>query len=485
MEVTTRLREYQEKAIPVLYSYLKDENCAGLLFDMSLGKTICTFKLYEMLLSDGLVDHAIIIAPKLPIITTWPDEIKKHCENYSYLIWNNVKTKKFMHELELFGMHGQMFFVNTESFQIKNKILNEFLNKLLLKKCLIALDESSFIKSPEANRTKNLLAIAQKASYRIIATGTEVERNILDIYTQGEFLNNGFWGVKNYYVFRSKYAIMGDVYGIGGRIIKNAKYLGCKDINDIRDKINSVCIRLKKSDCVDLPEKQYQNIELEMSPELRHIYDDMKNKLQAEWQGKELTAVNKAVLFGRFRQLCGGIFPQNANSGKPIGNNNKLRYLLDDLSDTDDQAIVWCNFVDEINNIGAEFNWNQHDCGVVFGGININARKEIIEKFQSGKIKNLIINASVGAYSLNLQNCSLVYWYTLPLRAGHYWQAEDRTHRPGMKKSCLYKTLIYKNSVDERVKKILDEKTKLREQLREDQTVPSFDMDDETFWRLI
>jgi SNF2 family DNA or RNA helicase len=57
----------------------------------------------------------------------------------------------------------------------------QFLNKF---KCLMAIDESSKIKNPSADRTKNILKLKDLAPYRRILTGTPVTNSPLDVYTQ-------------------------------------------------------------------------------------------------------------------------------------------------------------------------------------------------------------------------------------------------------------------------------------------------------------
>jgi SNF2 family DNA or RNA helicase len=54
---------------------------------------------------------------------------------------------------------------------------------------LMAIDESTTIKNPEAKRTKNIVALGKYAKYRRILTGSPVTKSPLDLYKQCEFLD--------------------------------------------------------------------------------------------------------------------------------------------------------------------------------------------------------------------------------------------------------------------------------------------------------
>ena len=66
---------------------------------------------------------------------------------------------------------------------------------------MIAVDESTLIKNPQAKRTKNLLALSRDAEYKRILTGFPVTKTPLDLFAQCAFLNPLLLGFKSYYAF--------------------------------------------------------------------------------------------------------------------------------------------------------------------------------------------------------------------------------------------------------------------------------------------
>lgn len=80
--------------------------------------------------------------------------------------------------------------VGIESIQNSDRIYLELSEKCeQAKKAFIVVDESLKIKNADANRTQRLLQLAEKSAYRIILNGTPLSRNLLDLWSQMEFLS--------------------------------------------------------------------------------------------------------------------------------------------------------------------------------------------------------------------------------------------------------------------------------------------------------
>ena len=79
--------------------------------------------------------------------------------------------------------------MNVEAFSTDKGV--KFATKFLIShKTLMAIDESTTIKTPTAKRTKNIIKLAELLSIRRIMTGSPITKNPLDLYTQCEFLES-------------------------------------------------------------------------------------------------------------------------------------------------------------------------------------------------------------------------------------------------------------------------------------------------------
>jgi SNF2 family DNA or RNA helicase len=445
----------------------------ALFVDMGLGKTLITLSV-----AAEKNIPLVIICPKA-IMNTWLNEIQKHTEGANVFLWDNGKAKtkkyktKFIHFIR--EQNNKIFIVNTEAFQILNKTLVQMIKYMVEKPGIIAVDESSFIKNDSANRTKNIIKAGELFRFRMILTGTEITKSILDLYSQFKFVNSSYWkkyGLSSFWKFKLHYAVLQDEYGTGGRIFK--KVVGYQRQNELMDRIVCDYTRLKREDCLDLPEKQYDRVSLEMPQIMRAVYEKLKSDLFAEYAGKELDAINPAALFIRFRQISGGFFPYKEEGEaeiKPIAENTKLEFLLSDIADTDEKIIIWASFVPEIEAIAESLGKEYGGQSVItfYGKTPKAERKNAEEKFNNNQIARFFVgNPSTAGFGLNLQKaCHIAYYYSLPLSAEHYWQSQDRIHRSGQKEKVLYKILEYKNCVDQRLYMLLENKTGIREAFRD------------------
>ena len=91
--------------------------------------------------------------------------------------------------------------MNVEAFSTKKGL--EFAAKFMsCHKTLMAVDESTTIKTPTAKRTKSICTLGKHAKYRRILTGSPVTKSPLDLYTQCGFLDEELLGFGSFYSFR-------------------------------------------------------------------------------------------------------------------------------------------------------------------------------------------------------------------------------------------------------------------------------------------
>ena len=130
--------------------------------EMGTGKTKVLIDNMSMLYDKGKIDGALIIAPK-GVVKTWyeqelPTHLPNHIENVK-ILWQSNITKKQQEKLDsLFeiGHDLHILIMNVEALSTDKgvKFAAKFLNS---HKTLMAIDESTTIKTPTAKRTKNII----------------------------------------------------------------------------------------------------------------------------------------------------------------------------------------------------------------------------------------------------------------------------------------------------------------------------------------
>jgi SNF2 family DNA or RNA helicase len=402
-------------------------------------------------------------------MSTWVDEeLPKHAPiDYVSLAWDGKDTKKSKSAFDDFmaSKKPKVYVVNVEAFQSLNEEIRSRLSRLLRGgKCFMTIDESNFIKGPDAKRAKNAISAGRLCVGRMILTGTEISKSPLDLYMQFEFLKPGFWGVRSFFMFKNKFAILEDAYGAGGRIFK--KTVGYQKLNELVASIEPYTTRALKEQCLDLPEKVRVKIIVDMTQAQEKMYNQLKKLLATELEsGEIMTVPNKIALFTKFRQLTGGTMKNEDEYMVVEPNPGKLLALIDDLADTDEQAIVWCAFRGEVKLVSDALS-KLGEVVTFDGSTDIDDRSEARVRFQKGQARFFVSNMKAGAYGLNLQNCHLQYFYSRDTSPQANWQAEDRSHRPGQRSVCVYKSLLVRNSVDERVLELIEKSEDLRDIVR-------------------
>jgi SNF2 family DNA or RNA helicase len=165
-------------------------------------------------------------------------------------------------------------------------------------------------------------------------------------------------------------------------------------------------------------------------------------------------------------QVCGGFFPSpELKKPKLIGEKNvKISRMIEDLEEAgEERVIVWAHFIAEIEAITEELrksfpNWRIES---YYGKTDKIKRQTLIREFQKGDIKILVCNQQTASFGLNLQRSNLHYFFSNTYSLEHRIQAEDRSHRSGQKWPVVYKDIIVRKSIEERVLTVLKNKQSL------------------------
>ena len=184
MNYKFKTKPYKHQLTALEKSWNK-ENYAYFM-EMGTGKTKVLIDNVAMLYDKGKINCALIIAPK-GVVKTWyeqelPTHLPGHIENVTVL-WQPNITKTQQEKLEtLFEVETALHILvmNVEAFSTdKGK---KFAEKFVAShNTLMAVDESTTIKTPSARRTKNIIAVGKEAKYKRILTGSPITKNPLDL----------------------------------------------------------------------------------------------------------------------------------------------------------------------------------------------------------------------------------------------------------------------------------------------------------------
>jgi SNF2 family DNA or RNA helicase len=460
MNYKFKTKPYKHQLTALEKSWHK-ENFAYFM-EMGTGKTKVLIDNLAMLYDKGKVDGALIIAPK-GVVKTWyeqelPTHLPDHIENVTVL-WQPNITKSQEEKLNsLFEIETALhiLIMNVEALSTDKgvKFAYKFLNS---HKVLMAIDESTTIKTPAAKRTKNIIDLGEKAKYRRIMTGSPITKNPLDLYTQCYFLDPYLLDHASYYSFRNRYAIMKTMHVRGRSIQVVSKFQNLSELSDV---VKTFSDRVLKEDCLDLPPKNFTKRHIILTHDQRKIYEQMKKAAMAVLNGKVTTTMTVLTQLMRLHQITCGHFTADDGTTQLIPN-NRITELMNILEETEGKVIIWANYQRDVNQIIKNVTEKYGENSIVdyYGLTPQEDRQDNIRKFQNGpECRFLIGTPQTGGYGITLTKANTVVYYSNGYDLEKRLQSEDRAHRIGQKKNVTYIDLIAEDTVDEKIVEALRKK---------------------------
>ena len=470
-----KTKPYAHQITALEKSWHKDEY--AYFMEMGTGKSKVLVDNIAMLYDKGSINGALIIAPKGVYRNWFSQEIPQHLPShvdYKTVLWTALTSKtkdKEYQQLFKVDIDLHILIMNVEAFSTKKGL--EFATRFL--RChntLMAVDESTTIKTPSAKRTKSILVLGKYAKYRRILTGSPVTKSPLDLYTQCGFLNEELLAFTSYYSFRNRYATMLD-RNFGGRRVQIVG--GYKRLDELAGLLKPFSYRVLKEECLDLPEKTYVQREVELTDEQKQTYSTMKAAALASLKGKRATAPHVLTQLMRLHQItCGHL--KNDDGTITELKSNRISSLMELLEEVDGKVIIWANYVYDIQRIVAAITKKYGEESVVqyYGAIPAEKRQKYIETFQDPEsdARFFVGNPQTGGYGITLTAANTVVYYSNGYDLEKRLQSEDRAHRIGQKKAVTYVDLIAPKTVDEKIRKALRKKINIAteimgEELRE------------------
>lgn len=296
----------------------------GFLFEMGCGKTLTAIATMGALYQQHRIKRVLVVAPT-SVCSVWPHDLQQfaafpyHCET---LLGEKKKRLEGLDALEVWPFASlKIAVINYESTH-RDGIFDALVE---YDADLIICDESQRIKNHSAAQSKALHKLGDKARYKLALSGTPVQNNAVDLYSQYRFLDSAVFG-SNFFAFRNRYCVMG---GYGQHQI-----VGYQHMEQLIQKEHSIAYRVTKAECLDLPPQTFENRYVKFSPAERKLYDQLRKSSFAELAGGDsITATTVLTKMLRLMQLTGG-FTQTDDGTRPqqIGA-AKLDALEDILDD--------------------------------------------------------------------------------------------------------------------------------------------------------
>ena len=438
----------------------------GYFMEMGCGKSKVLIDNAVWLYEQGLIDTAVIVAPK-GVYRNWEtSEIPAHLPDqipHEVYVWNPSPNKTQAKRLgDGVAERGvlRILLANVEGFATKK--LPAFVELFTKNSAfLLAVDESTTIKNPKAKRTKSLVRVGAKASYRRILTGSPVTKSPMDLYAQCGFLDKKLLGFDSYYSFQGRYAIT-KTQRMGGHSFQMV--VGYRNLEELTDKLDTFTFRVTKEEALDLPAKIYTTRQVSVTDEQRQYYMSLKKHAIALLDDGELVSAPAVItqLLRLQQVLCGHI---KTDDGELVEIPSKrIDAMMEAVEEMTGKVIIWSRFRYDMRKIESELARVRGPGSVVtyFGDTSDDERQDAIQKFQNDDAVQFFVgNPQTAGRGLTLTAASNVIYYANDFNLESRIQSEDRCHRIGQHKSVTYVDLLTPGSIDKHIVSSLRDKIDL------------------------
>lgn len=424
-DLNAKLRNYQVEGFNWL-NEIANLKVGGILADeMGLGKTI---QIIAFLLSQK-GKKSIVITPT-SLIYNWRDEFNKFAPSLKVgIIHGDKKNRVVM-------MEKDFDVIVTTYGLIKNDY--EYYKEKEFDFCII--DEAQNIKNSKAQNTKYVKAI--KASCRIALSGTPMENNLMELWSIFDYIMPGY--LLSEAKFKEKY-LKEDMY------------------DELKEIIKPFILRRLKKDVIDeLPDKIEKKFMVEMEKNQKAVYQSyIKEVRQKLYSGED----NKITVFSyltKLRQLC---LDPSLILDDYVGRSAKIEAALNIVNMAiaeNRKVLIFSQFTSVLQKLGDEL--SEKNIGYLYldGSTKANKRVEMVKEFnESEELKIFLISLKAGGTGLNLTSSDLVLHFDPWWNPAIEDQATDRAHRIGQQNIVEVIKLIAKDSVEENIIRLQEDKREL------------------------
>lgn len=324
---------------------------------------------------------------------------------------------------------------------------------------LVAVDEIHKVKQPTALQAQALLWL--NCERQVGMSGTLVVNSPLDLYVPFKWM--GF-ECRDYYKFQNRYAIK-DHWG---------SVIGFQHAQEMIDVLSVYQIRRLRKDILELPPKIHTNEYVELSEaEWRYyrliqeglaaivdrgelIQYESKHKIKSDLFDNFIGETNPLTLSLRLRQVTADT-SLISDAPVPSSKMDRMEEIVNSVVESGGKCIIFSNW-SSVTSI-AKNRLSKYAPAYITGAIKDSVRAEEIRRFQEDPTCKIIIGTSTAlGTGFTLTAANTVIFLDEPWTKATKVQCEDRAYRVGTSTSVNVITLIAKNTVDEHVHSIVENK---------------------------
>lgn len=426
------LHEYQNKSV----EFIKQKERCALLLGMGLGKSVSTLTAVSDLVDGFAVEKVLVIAPLRVANSVWKQETEKwdHLRHMSVSVCTGPEKKR----RAALHRNAEVYVINRENVVW---LVDHYKKKWPFD--MVVVDESSSFKSPSSKRFKALKRVLPYTNFMVLLTGTPSPNSLMDLWSQMYLVDFGESLGRTVTGYRQRFFEQ-DFMGYNWAIRDGASE---KIHGLIADKV----ISMSAEDYLELPERIDLQSKVELPVGVMSKYRQLEKTLLSDLDtGEEIEAVSAAALANKLLQFSNGAAYYDDKKNWAEVHSAKLDALADIVDDNPDENIlVAYNYKFDLERLKAKFP----------DAVVLDKEQSTIDAWNRGEIKMLLAHPASAGHGLNLQaGGSMCVWFGLNWSLELYQQFNARLHRQGQQNAVRIIHIVAKDTIDERVLMVLNDK---------------------------
>jgi SNF2 family DNA or RNA helicase len=465
-----KLWEHQRQAV----ERAREVRDFALFLEPGTGKTGTTINiLREKYNATRRVMRTLIFCPPV-VIMNWKNEWAKFSKVPPRAVLPLVGSQKQRVALMEKNPEARILIVNYEALLMADLMaaIEEWGPEILV------MDESHKLKDSKAKRTKvaTKLADLSTVQHRYILSGSPVLNSPMDLFSQFRVLDCGETFSKNFFIFRATYfydrnaGMPRDRYFPDWQIRPGA-------IEELNKRVLAKGMSVKKEDCLDLPPLVRQERYVELAPDQRKAYEEMKREFITYLNDKACVATMAITKALRLQQIVSGYIPLSDREGTQVSHAFKsnpradaLRDILEEIT-PNHKVLIWAVFHENYRHIREVCDGLGLRYVEVHGEIGSKEKFAAVDSFNNDPAVRVFVgHPGSGGIGINLVAASYSIFYSRSFSLEQDLQAEARNHRGGSEIHARITRidLIAPGTIDEIVSKKLANKEEMGEKLLQD-----------------
>jgi SNF2 family DNA or RNA helicase len=192
--------------------------------------------------------------------------------------------------------------------------------------------------------------------------------------------------------------------------------------------------RVRKEDCLDLPDVMYQTRIVPLTKQAEKYYNQLKKDFLIQAGGEEVTSVNAAVNMNKLLQISGGAVYTDDRKVIDFDIAPRLTALMETIEQTDNKVLIFVPYRHTIQIIAENLSQNNISNSIINGNVSASNRTQIIKEFQTAdEPRVLVIQPQSASHGVTLTRADTIVFWSPVMSVEVYLQCVARIDRVGQK----------------------------------------------------